>query len=36
VADAFYVRDIFGQKIMSADKLEEITSQLKTAIDEWV
>jgi [protein-PII] uridylyltransferase len=36
VADVFYVRDIFGQKIMAADKLEEITTQLKTAIDEWV
>ncbi|MDA8431202.1 MAG: [protein-PII] uridylyltransferase [Geobacteraceae bacterium] len=35
VADVFYVRDIFGQKIMAADRLEEITSQLKTAIDEW-
>jgi [protein-PII] uridylyltransferase len=36
VADVFYVRDIFGQKIMNADKLAEITTQLKTAIDEWV
>jgi [protein-PII] uridylyltransferase len=36
VADVFYVRDIFGQKIMAADKLEEITTELKTAIDEWV
>jgi [protein-PII] uridylyltransferase len=36
VADVFYVRDIFGQKIMNEDKLVEITSQLKTAIDEWV
>ena len=35
VADVFYVRDIFGQKIMAADKLAEITAQLKTAIDEW-
>jgi [protein-PII] uridylyltransferase len=36
VADVFYVRDIFGQKIMDADKLAEITTQLKEAIDEWV
>ena len=36
VADVFYVRDIFGQKVMNADKLAEITTQLKTAIDEWV
>jgi len=35
VADVFYVRDIFGQKIMNAEKLAEITTQLKTAIDEW-
>ncbi len=36
VADVFYVRDIFGQKVMDPDKLAEITSELKTAIDEWV
>jgi [protein-PII] uridylyltransferase len=36
VADVFYVRDIFGHKIIADDKLAEITSQLKTAIDEWV
>jgi [protein-PII] uridylyltransferase len=36
VADVFYVRDIFGQKVMNAEKLVEITTQLKTAIDEWV
>ena len=36
VADVFYVRDIFGQKITGDDKLAEITTQLKTAIDEWV
>ncbi len=36
VADTFYVRDIFGQKIMAEDKLAEIVSQLKIAIDEWV
>ena len=36
VADVFYVRDIFGQKITADDKLAEITTQLKTAIDEWV
>jgi [protein-PII] uridylyltransferase len=36
VADVFYVRDIFGQKITKPEKLTEITEQLKTAIDEWV
>jgi [protein-PII] uridylyltransferase len=36
VADVFYVRDIFGQKVMNTEKLAEITTQLKTAIDEWV
>jgi [protein-PII] uridylyltransferase len=36
VADVFYVRDIFGQKITNDDKLTEITTQLKAAIDEWV
>jgi [protein-PII] uridylyltransferase len=36
VADVFYVRDIFGQKIMAPEKLAETTLQLKTAIDEWV
>jgi [protein-PII] uridylyltransferase len=36
VADVFYVRDIFGQKIKDDDKLAELTTQLKTAIDEWV
>jgi len=36
VADVFYVRDIFGHKIMAEDKLEEIKKQLRTAIDEWV
>ncbi|MBK5276552.1 MAG: [protein-PII] uridylyltransferase, partial [Desulfuromonadales bacterium] len=36
VADVFYVRDIFGQKIKSDEKLAEITTQLKSAIDEWV
>jgi [protein-PII] uridylyltransferase len=36
VADVFYVRDIFGQKIVSDEKLEEITSRLIRAIDEWV
>jgi hypothetical protein len=30
------VRDIFGQKIMADEKLEEIRTQLKAAIDEWV
>jgi len=36
VADTFYVRDIFGHKIHSTDKLAEIIEKLKTAIDEWV
>jgi [protein-PII] uridylyltransferase len=36
VADVFYVRDIFSQKIMEADKLEEIRARLIEAIDEWV
>jgi len=36
VADVFYVRDIFGQKIMEEDKLESIKERLITAIDEWV
>jgi [protein-PII] uridylyltransferase len=36
VADVFYVRDIFGQKVTTPDKLEELITQLKTAIDEWV
>ncbi|MBL0225990.1 MAG: [protein-PII] uridylyltransferase [Geobacteraceae bacterium] len=36
VADVFYVRDIFGQKIVLPDRLAEISAQLKTAIDEWV
>ena len=36
VADVFYVRDIFGQKITAPEKLSEICSKLMTAIDEWV
>ena len=36
VADVFYVRDIFGHKITSDEKLAEIKSVLTTAIDEWV
>lgn len=36
VADTFYVRDIFGQKIMSDNKIAEIVASMKTAIDEWV
>ncbi|MDD2898141.1 MAG: [protein-PII] uridylyltransferase [Desulfuromonadaceae bacterium] len=36
VADVFYVRDIFGQKIFASEKLSEICSKLMTAIDEWV
>ena len=34
VADVFYIRDIFGQKILNEDKLEEIKSRLLKAIDE--
>ena len=33
VADVFYVKDIFGQKISDPDKLEEIRRELLTAID---
>jgi len=36
VVDVFYVLDIFGQKILEADKLENIRERLRTAIDEWV
>jgi len=36
VADVFYVRDIFGHKVIAPEKLEELTTQLKAAIDEWV
>jgi [protein-PII] uridylyltransferase len=36
VADVFYVRDIFGHKIHTEEKLAEIRSRLITAIDEWV
>ena len=36
VADVFYVRDIFGHKITSPEKLNEICRKLMTAIDEWV
>ena len=35
VADVFYVRDIFGHKLHTEDKLAEIRSRLKSAIDEW-
>jgi [protein-PII] uridylyltransferase len=34
VADVFYVKDIFGQKLTSAEKLAEIEQRLFTAIDE--
>lgn len=34
VADVFYVKDIFGHKVMSQKKLEEIREQLLKAIDE--
>jgi len=33
VADVFYVRDIFGHKIYSAEKLAEISKKLQEAID---
>ncbi|HEY5513914.1 MAG TPA: [protein-PII] uridylyltransferase [Geomonas sp.] len=33
VADVFYVKDIFGQKITDPDKLEEIRRELLAAID---
>ncbi|RII29251.1 MAG: [protein-PII] uridylyltransferase [Geobacter sp.] len=36
VADVFYVRDIFGQKIMEEEKLAEIKAYMTKAIDEWV
>ena len=36
VVDVFYVLDIFGQKIVDSDKLENIRERLRTAIDEWV
>lgn len=36
VADVFYVRDIFGQKIMEEEKLAEIKAHMTKAIDEWV
>ena len=35
VADVFYVRDIFGHKIFSDEKLEEIRTTLSWAIDDW-
>jgi len=34
VADTFYVKDIFGQKIKSEEKLEEIRRQLLACFDE--
>jgi [protein-PII] uridylyltransferase len=36
VADVFYVRDIFGHKIHTPDKLAEIQSRLIAEIDAWV
>ncbi len=36
VADVFYVRDIFGHKILEQDKLDRIKRLLCEAIDEWV
>lgn len=35
VADVFYVRDIFGHKIVSEEKLDEIRTTLSTAINDW-
>jgi len=35
VADVFYVRDIFGHKIMAEEKLAELTATLAQAIDDW-
>ncbi|NMC74199.1 MAG: hypothetical protein GYA56_07560, partial [Geobacteraceae bacterium] len=34
VADVFYVKDIFGHKITSEEKLSEIRQRLLAAIDE--
>jgi [protein-PII] uridylyltransferase len=34
VADVFYVRDIFGHKILTEEKLEEIRRRLLAAVDE--
>jgi len=34
VADVFYVKDIFGQKLTSDEKMAEIEQRLFTAIDE--
>lgn len=36
VADVFYVRDIFGHKIVAPEKLDEICAKLIKAIDDWV
>ena len=36
VADVFYVKDIFGQKLLSGEKLDEIRSHLLKAIDEEI
>jgi [protein-PII] uridylyltransferase len=36
VADVFYVRDIFGHKVLDDAKLAEIRQCLVSAIDEWV
>ncbi len=35
VADVFYVRDIFGHKILADDKLIELRTTLTQAIDDW-
>lgn len=35
VADVFYVRDIFGHKITTEDKLAELKNTLAQAIDDW-
>ncbi|SNB45557.1 [protein-PII] uridylyltransferase [Geobacter sp. DSM 9736] len=35
VADVFYVKDIFGQKITREEKLEEIKTRLLAACEDW-
>jgi [protein-PII] uridylyltransferase len=35
VADVFYVRDIFGHKIVSDERMEDIRTTLCWAIDDW-
>jgi [protein-PII] uridylyltransferase len=35
VLDVFYLRDIFGHKIVSEEKLDEIRNTLTKAINDW-